>query len=88
MTPEEYETVLECLNEFKINAKYYSFIFGSLAIGFTYWQRIFLPRMFYPFALLTGCVAGSMYAALKTGWYFTERMDMLGKDYELSRMIK
>ena len=88
LTPEEYESVLDSINEFKLNAKYYSLSFTGLALGFTYWQRIFLPRGFYPFAVFMGCFAGTMYASLKTGWYFVEKIDRLGKDYEISRIMK
>lgn len=28
------------------------------------------------------------YGSIKTGWFFVERLDKLGKEYELSRMIK
>jgi hypothetical protein len=35
-----------------------------------------------------GLFAGVTYGSIKTGWYFVEKLDALGKDYELSRMIK
>jgi len=88
LTPEEYETVLRSVEELKANVKCYTTGFMALSIGFTYWQRTFLPRGFYPFALLMGAVAGVTYGSIKTGWYFVENLDKLGKDYELSRMIK
>ena len=59
-----------------------------MSLGFTYWQRIFLPRGFYPFALMMGFMAGGMYGTIKTGWYFVEKVDALGKEYEISRMMK
>ena len=88
LTPEEYETVLDSLRELKANCKTYTIGFTAMALGFTYWQRIFLPRGFYLFALFMGGFAGVTYGALKTGWYFVERMDKLGREYELSRMMK
>jgi hypothetical protein len=79
---------LVSLNELRVNIKCYSLTFVALAIGFTHWQRIYLPRGFYPFALLMGAFSGVSYGSIKTGWYFVEKLDALGKDYELSRMIK
>jgi hypothetical protein len=35
-----------------------------------------------------GLMAGGMYGTIKTGWYFVEKVDALGKDYEISRMMK
>ena len=88
LTPEEYETVLRSLEELKANVKCYTVGFAGLSLAFTYWQRIFLPRGFYPFAIFMGAFAGFTYGSIKTGWYFVERLDQLGRDYELSRMIK
>ncbi len=88
MTPEEYETCLGTIEEFKTNFKYYSLIFIGMSLSFTYWQRAFLPKFFYSFSVALGCLAGGLYAFQKTGYYFTERLDMLGKEYELSRMVK
>ena len=72
----------------KANVKYYSFGFLGLSVGFTYWQRMYLPRGFFPFAVVMGAFAGVTYGSIKTGWYFVEKLDQLGKDYELSRMVK
>lgn len=88
LTPEEYETVLRTKEELLANVKCYTVGFVGLSLCFTYWQRIFLPRGFYPFAILMGAFAGVTYGSIKTGWYFVEKLDQLGKDYELSRMIK
>lgn len=88
LTPEEYETCLRAKQELTANIKYYTLGFVSLSLGFTYWQRIFLPRGFYPFALFMGCFAGFTYGSIKTGFYFVEQLDALGRDYELSRMVK
>ena len=88
MTPEEYETILRCLEEFKVNAKMYAFLFSFAAVSFSYWQRHVLPRAFYPFALVTGIATGSAYGIIKTGAFAAERVDALGKDYEISRMMK
>ena len=72
----------------KVNMKYYSFGFSVMALSFTYWQRVFLPRAFYPFSLFMGVFAGVAYGSIKTSFMFVEKMDALGKQYELSRMIK
>lgn len=88
LTPEEYETCLRSIEELKANVKYYSFGFLGMSVGFTYWQRMYLPRGFFPFAVLIGAFAGVTYGSIKTGWYFVEKLDQLGKDYELSRMVK
>jgi hypothetical protein len=47
-----------------------------------------LPRSFFIFAGIMSIMAGSFYSAIKTGRYGTETLDKLGKDFELSRMIK
>ena len=75
LTPEEYETVLRTLDELKVNVKCYTLSFLALSLGFTYWQRIYLPRGFYPFAVFMGLTAGVSLGSIKTGWYFVEKMD-------------
>ena len=71
-----------------MNIKLYSAGFIGLSLAFTYWQRVYLPRGFFPFAVITGVFAGTLFGTLKTGKYFIERADMLGKEYELSRIVK
>ena len=88
MTPEEYETILFTVDEFKANAKVYITGFTSFGFGFTYWQRSYLPRSFYLFALTMGVVTGLAFGALRTAWHLVEKVDALGKDYELSRIVK
>ena len=66
----------------------YIFGFSALSLGFTMWQNIFVRRWFWPFSLGVGVFSGSTYALIKTGWYITERLDALGKDYEISRLVK
>ena len=88
LTPEEYETILRGLEEVKLNAKLYSCVFMSAALGFTYWQRHVLPRAFYPFAFTIGMCTGCAYGLIRTGSYIVESVDALGKDYEISRMMK
>jgi hypothetical protein len=88
LTPEEYETCLTSIAELKKNIKLYTVGFMTLSLGFTYWQRIFLPRGFYFFAVFMGVFAGVSYGSIKTGWYFVEKLDSLGREYELSRMVK
>lgn len=88
LTPEEYETCLRSIEELKSNIKYYSLGFAGLALGFTYWQRVYIPRAFFPFSVLLGATAGIVYGSIKTTLFFVERLDQLGKEYELSRMIK
>lgn len=88
LTPEEYEAILDCADELKANAKTYSLYLVSALCAFTYWQRRYLPRSFYFVSLISGVFAGSAYGSIKTGWYFVERIDALGKDYEISRMMK
>ena len=36
-TPEEYETILHCIHEAKLNVKLYSLLFTGMTLGFTYW---------------------------------------------------
>ena len=47
-----------------------------------------MPRWFYGIALTTGILTGSLYGVIKTGWFLVESVDALGKDYEISRMVK
>lgn len=35
-----------------------------------------------------GIFAGLAYGSIKSSWYLVDRLDSLGKDYELSRIIK
>ena len=88
LTPEEYETVLFCIDEYRANCKIYAFMFTTTGLAFNYWQRAFLPRSFYFFTLSMGLFSGYAYASLRTAWYMVERVDALGKDYELSRIVK
>jgi hypothetical protein len=88
LTPEEYETILSGIREVKANCKLYTIGFSALALSFTYWQRIFLPRGFYFFALSMGILVGTAYGTIRTGWFMVERLDRLGKEYELARMVK
>ena len=87
-TPEETETLENCLSEFKINTKYYTSIFVALSLGFNYWQRSFVPRKFYLYTFGMNLLIGGMFASVKTSWYLVEQMDKLGSNYELSRMMK
>ena len=75
LTPEEYETCLRSTEELKANVKYYSFGLIGMSVGFTYWQRMYLPRGFFPFAVVMGAFAGVTYGSIKTGWYFVEKLD-------------
>ena len=52
------------------------------------WQKVFLRKWFYPFAIGTGMLMGFSFAMIKTGWFIVEQIDSLGKDYEISRIIK
>lgn len=88
LTPEEYETILNTITEFKANAKLYSLTFGLTAFAFLFWQRRFVPTWYMILATGSGSLAGATYGCLRTSWYFVESVDKLGKDYELSRMIK
>ena len=69
-TPEETETLENCLGELKTNMKYYTSIFLTLALGFNYWQRQFVPRKFYAFSLAMSCFTGAIFGGVKTSWYF------------------
>ena len=31
---------------------------------------------------------GAAYGAIRTGWFLVERIDSLGKEYEISRLMK
>ena len=88
LTPEEYETVLDCVETLKKNATIYIPFFLGGSLAFTYWQRMFLPKSFYFFAVFMGIFAGSMFAAIKTGTYAAVSIDKLGKEYEISRLMK
>ena len=88
LTPEEYETVMRSLYEAKLNCKLYATLFTAATLCFTYWQRAFVPRWFYFFSLTCGVTLGVTYGTIRTGWHLVENLDALGKDYELSRMIK
>ena len=88
LTPEEYETILRSLQEVKMNAKLYGCFFAGAALAFTHWQRHVLPRSFYPFALVVGTAAGASFGLIRTGAYIAESVDALGKDYEISRLMK
>ncbi len=35
-----------------------------------------------------GIFAGMAYSAIRTGWYAVEMVDSLGKEYEISRLMK
>ena len=59
-----------------------------MAVGFNYYQRMFLPRKFYVVSFLSSGVLGAVSGAAKTSWYFIEKMDQLGDNYELARMVK
>jgi len=88
LTPEEYETALLCIEELKANSKIYALEFGFAATAFTYWQRRFIPRSFMFFAILVGTSTGAAFGAIRTAWFFAEKFDSLGKDYEASRVMK
>ena len=88
LTPEEYETILLSLHEAKMNAKLYAVTFAGLAFGFTYWQRAFVPRSFFFLSITLGMLSGVTYGLIRTGWHLVENVDALGKDYEISRMMK
>lgn len=88
LTPEEYETVLQNIDDWKSRSYLWSGVFGGLLVGFTYWQRIFLPKPFYIFSAVTGVALGMTFAAIQTGKTAIEDLDKLGKEYELSRLVK
>ena len=72
MTPEEYETIITCVEELKANAKVYALEFGLFATAFSYWQRRFIPRSFLLFSVFMGASTGFFYGAIRTGWFFAE----------------
>ena len=76
------------INEVKTNAKLYTLGFCTLSFGFTLWQKTALKTWFFPFSLSIGMLCGSSYAIIKTGWFVVEKIDALGKDYEISRLVK
>ena len=88
MTPEEYETLVLCGNYFKRHFTFYTTIFLFVGGGFTYWQRMYLPRGFFVFTGFMAMFSGAFYAAIMTGKYSIQKVDMLGSEYELSRLIK
>ena len=88
LTPEEYETVLMVLDDLKCNTVIYSALFLSLTSGFTYWQRMYLPRGFWFFTGFFGIFSGVFMGTIKSGYFGIEQLDKLGKEYELSRLIK
>ena len=88
VTPEEYETIMSCVHEASLNVKLFGCSFAAATMGFSYWQRSVLPRWFFFLALFVGGFAGTTYGVVRTGWHLVEKIDALGKDYEISRMIK
>ena len=77
-----------CLNETKTNMKLYIFGFTCFSVSFTLWQKVFLRKWFWPFAFVSGVFAGTAFAMIRSGWFITEKLDALGKDYETSRLVK
>ena len=49
---------------------------------------MYLPRGFWFATGFFGLFSGWFFAAIRTGYYGIEQLDKLGKDYELSRLIK
>ena len=80
--------MLLSLHEAKLNAKLYGTMFCIGTLGFTYWQRTVVPRWFFLVAFTVGAFAGTTYGLVRTGWHIVENLDALGKDYEISRMMK
>ena len=80
--------MLLSINEAKLNMKLYAMAFTAATLGFTYWQRSFLPNWFYLIAVSSGVLAGACYGVIRTGWHVVENLDALGKDYEISRLMK
>lgn len=87
-TPEEYETVLDWLYVMKLNCKKYSIYFSAFTLSFVYWQRMFLPRWFFLPASLFGVFMGTTYGIISSSRIIIENLDKLGKEYQLSRMVK
>ena len=40
------------------------------------------------FSIAMGFFTGMAYSAIRTGWYAVEKVDSLGKEYEISRLMK
>ena len=76
------------MNEYKVNFRVFTSIFLTVGLGFNYWQRSYVPRKFYGFTIAASLVGGSIWAGVRTSWYFVEQMDKLGQEYELSRIVK
>ena len=87
-TPEEYETILRCEQEMRTNVKLYSLGCSFLTLGFAFWQRRYVRRGFYAFSLALGVACGCVLAWNNTSWFIVQQLDALGKDYEISRLIK
>mmetsp|Transcript_3419 Transcript_3419/g.2876 ORF Transcript_3419/g.2876 Transcript_3419/m.2876 type:complete len:88 (-) Transcript_3419:17-280(-) len=49
---------------------------------------MYLPRGFWLFTWTFGIFSGVAFSAIRTGYYGLEQLDKLGKDYELSRVVK
>ena len=49
---------------------------------------MFLPRSFWLFTWTFGIFSGVAFSAIRTGYYGIEQLDKLGKEYELSRLVK
>lgn len=88
LTPEEYETIILCIDELKVNSAVYALQFGAATAAFAYWQRRFIPRSFMAFSIFMGVAAGFAYSTIRTGWFVVEKVDSLGKEYEISRLMK
>ena len=88
MTPEEYETVMVSIYEAKLNMKLFASVGAMTTLAFSFWQRAHLPRWYYPIAMTTGLMTGALYGLIRTGWHLCESVDALGKDYEISRLLK
>ena len=63
-------------------------MFLLASLSFNYWQRQYVPRKFYAYCIGMSCIAGPLFASIKTSWFFVEKLDKLGQEYELSRMMK
>ena len=87
-TPEEHETIMRCYYEAKLNMKLYALGCSAAMLSFAYWQRTVLPRWFFFLAFTVGGLAGSTYGLVRSGFFLVEEIDKLGKDYEISRMMK
>jgi hypothetical protein len=49
---------------------------------------MYLPKPFFLFSGAIGIAIGGLYGCVRTSLFFVEQMDALGKDYELSRVMK